>query len=153
MTSAIFGLGALVEKWPWLVSIVRVLGSAWLLWFSVRFFKVAIQFSRADARIEKAPLERPFRFFDAVLFQWVNPKAIIIAASTAGAYIAIADFAWQRALIIVGVFFACGLLACTSWMVAGDALNRYMSSGKAATWMNFGMGILIVSTAVLTLLG
>jgi threonine/homoserine/homoserine lactone efflux protein len=153
MTAAVFGLGTLVDRWPWLITVVRVLGAAWLAWLSVRFFKAAMSDLSTKARMESAPISRPFRFIEALLFQWVNPKGIIAALSSAGAYIAIADLAWQRAAILVGVFFTTGIFACTTWIVAGDALNRYLSSGKSATWMNAGMGLLILATAALILFG
>jgi threonine/homoserine/homoserine lactone efflux protein len=153
MTAAVFGLGSLVERWPWLVTVVRILGASWLAWLSLRFFRAAISDQSSAARMESAPISRPFRFLEALLFQWVNPKGIIAALSSAGAYIAIADQAWQRAAILVGVFFTTGLFACTTWIIAGDALNRYLSSGKSATWMNAGMGLLIVATAGLILFG
>jgi len=153
MTAAVFGLGSLVERWPWLITVVRILGASWLAWLSLRFFRAAISDQSSAARMESAPISRPFRFLEALLFQWVNPKGIIAALSSAGAYIAIADQAWQRAAILVGVFFTTGLFACTTWIIAGDALNRYLSSGKSATWMNAGMGLLIVATAGLILFG
>ncbi|MCH8072702.1 MAG: hypothetical protein IIA09_12180 [Proteobacteria bacterium] len=86
MTSAVFGLGSVVAKWPWLVT-------------------------------------------------------------------AITDSIVQRAMIIVGVFFIAGVVACPIWMMAGDALSRYMSSGKSATYVNLGMGTLILLTALHILLG
>lgn len=153
MTSAVFGLGSMVTRWPWLVPAVRIVGAAWLAWMSVRFFKAAITVSAKRVKRDVAPIGRPFRFFEAVLFQWVNPKAIIAALSSAGAYIAIAELAWQRALIIVTVFFFTGLFACSSWMIAGDALNRYLSSGKTAVWLNALMGVLILLTAAYILFG
>lgn len=153
MTAAVFGLGSLVDSRPWLITVVRILGAAWLAWLSVRFFRASSSDLSAEARMEAAPISRPFRFHEALLFQWVNPKAIIAALSSAGAYIAIADVAWQRAAILVGVFFTTGLFACTTWIVAGDALNRHLSSGKSATWMNAGMGVLILATAALILVG
>jgi threonine/homoserine/homoserine lactone efflux protein len=153
MTAAVFGLGSLVERWPWLVTVVRILGASWLAWLSLRFFRAAISDRSSAARMESAPISRPFRFLEALLFQWVNPKGIIAALSSAGAYIAIADQAWQRAAILVGVFFTTGLFACTTWIIAGDALNRYLSSGKSAAWMNTGMGLLILATAGLILFG
>lgn len=153
MASAVFGLGTLVEKWPGLLTIVRVIGATWLAWMSVRFFKAAMRTDEANSRIEEAPISRPFRFFEAVLFQWVNPKAIIASLSSAGAYISIAELAWQRAFIIVGVFFVAGLVACSSWMLAGSALNRCMSTGRSAPFINSGMGLLILATAVYILVG
>ena len=153
MASAVFGLGTLVDKWPWLITVVRIIGATWLAWMSMRFFKAAMRADLTGARVEEAPISRPFRFLEAVLFQWVNPKAIIASLSSAGAYISIAELAWQRAIIIVGVFFVAGLVACSGWMLAGSALNRYMSTGKSAPYINAAMGVLIVATAVLILFG
>ena len=153
MTSAVFGLGTLVEQWPWLLEVVRVLGASWLAWMSLRYFKAAIRINDIEGRMDVAPISRPFRFFEAVLFQWINPKAIVAALSSAGAYIAIADLAWQRAIIIAGVFFFTGLIACATWMIAGDALNKYMSTGKAAPWINIAMALLILGTAVFIFIG
>jgi threonine/homoserine/homoserine lactone efflux protein len=132
---------------------VRVLGAAWLAWMSLRFFKAALTISGKHAQADVAPIGRPFRFHEAVLFQWVNPKAIIAALSSAGAYIAIAELAWQRAAIIVTVFFFTGLFACSTWMIAGDALNRYLSAGRTAVWLNALMGFLILLTAAYLLFG
>jgi threonine/homoserine/homoserine lactone efflux protein len=98
-------------------------------------------------------VSRPFRFFEAVLFQWINPKAIILALSSAGAYIALAELAWQRAAIIVGVFFITGVVSCSTWMIAGNALNRWLAEGRSAKWANAAMGLLIVATAALILFG
>jgi threonine/homoserine/homoserine lactone efflux protein len=153
ITAAVFGLGTLVDQWPWLITFIKVLGAAWLTWLSLRFFRAAGSDLSTEARMETAPISRPFRFSEALLFQWINPKGIVAAVSSAGAYIAIADLAWQRAAIIAGVFFTAGLFTCTTWVVAGDVLNRYLSSGRSATWMNATMGLLILATAALILFG
>ena len=152
MTSAVFGLGSVVSKWPWLVTVVRILGATWLAWMSLRYFLAGLRGPAAASDSSPAPISRPFRFHEGVLFQWVNPKALVLVISAAGAYIAIAESIVERALIIVGVFFLAGVVSCSLWMIAGDALNRYMSSGKSARVVNFGMGILILLTALHILL-
>jgi threonine/homoserine/homoserine lactone efflux protein len=144
MSSAVFGLGSVVAQWPWLVTIVRILGAAWLAWMSLRYFLAGLRGPATDTDSSPAPISRPFRFHEGVLFQWVNPKALILVISAAGAYIAIAESIVQRMLIIVGIFFVAGLVSCSIWMIAGDALNRYLSSGESARYVNLGMGILIL---------
>ena len=151
MSSAVFGLGSVVAQWPWLVTIVRVLGAAWLAWMSLRYFLAGMH--GPESASASAPISRPFRFHEGVLFQWVNPKALILVISAAGAYIALAESILQRAMIIVGVFFLAGLISCSLWMIAGDALNRIMSSGRYARYVNLGMGVLILLTALHILLG
>lgn len=153
MTAAVSGLGAAVLQWPWLLTIVRALGAGWLAWLSLRFMRVAIS-RPADADSSNvAPIARPFRFYEAVLFQWINPKALILAVSSAGAFVAIAESAFLRTIIVVGVFFVVGVFSLSSWTFAGSALNRLLVSGRSGTWMNLGMGLLIMTTAIHILMG
>lgn len=153
VTAAVFGLGTLVARWPWLVTIARVLGAGWLAWMSLRFFRTALRNGETERSMDAVPISRPFRFFEAILFQWVNPKVLVAAISCSGAYIAIADEAWLRAAIMASVFFTVGGTSCTIWTIAGDSLNRYMSSGKSASWVNAAMGLLILLTAGHILMG
>ena len=98
-------------------------------------------------------MSRPFRFIEALLFQWINPKGIVAAISTSGAYIAVAESLWQRALILSGVFFLIGSVTSTTWVIAGNTLSRYLSTGRSAMWMNAAIGVLILGAAALILLG
>jgi hypothetical protein len=41
------------------------------------------------------------------------------------------------------------VLEGTFWMIAGNALSRYLSEGRAATCTNGGMGLLIIAAAAL----
>jgi len=153
MTASVLGLGTIVAKWPWLITGVRVLGASWLAWLGLRYLGAGLRGPAASADLSPAPISRPFRFHEGVLFQWVNPKALVLAISAAGAYIAIAESVLDRAIIIVGVFFLAGAINCTTWLLAGNALNRYLSSGKSASWVNGGMGALLLLTALHVLIG
>ena len=152
MTVAVLGLGSVVSQWPLLVTAVRILGSAWLAWMALKYLLVGIRGPAPVSGASPKPISRPFRFHEGVLFQWINPKALILVISAAGAYIAIAESIVERTLIIVGVFFLAGVISCTAWLIAGDALNCYMSSGRSARYVNVGMGILILLTALHILL-
>ena len=41
LASASLGLGSLVNQWPELIVVVRVLGAAWLVWLATRFLMAA----------------------------------------------------------------------------------------------------------------
>jgi len=153
MTTAVSGMGAAVLQWPWLLIVVRILGASWLAWMSLRFIRVAISKPVGLDSSKIAPIARPFRFYEAVLFQWINPKALILAISSAGAFMAIADSTYLRTAIVVGVFFVVGLFSLSSWIFAGSALNRLLASGRSASRMNLGMGLLILATAIHILVG
>ena len=59
MSSAVFGLGSVVAKWPWLVTVVRIFGAAWLAWMSFRYFLASLRGPATDADSSPAPISRP----------------------------------------------------------------------------------------------
>ena len=76
LTLVCAGLGSALVNWPLLLPIFRWLGAAWL---AVLAWQIAIA---------PAPGEggrgRVLGFLGAAAFQWVNPKAWLIAAGAAG---------------------------------------------------------------------
>lgn len=147
LSCVIFGLGAAVQEWPWLLTIVKILGATWLGWMSLKYLRLGIGRPENVSGPDKVPISRPFRLYEAVLFQWINPKALVAAVSSAGVFFSIAESTYLRAGIIVGVFFLAGAISCSSWMMAGDTLNRFMASGKSASLINLCMGFVILMTA------
>lgn len=157
--SAVFGIGALIESWPWLLVIVRIAGATWLSWMGFRYLRAGLAEawggagtasssgeSRADASTA-APLSRPLRFHEAVLFQWINPKAILISVSSAGAFVDLSEIVSERALLICGAYMSNGILAGSVWLTLGSMLNRFLSSGKSAAAVNLVMAALLLATA------
>ena len=152
MAASVFGLGIVVGQLPWLVTIVKLIGAAWLLWLAWSFFKTAMQ-SVGSVKTDDAPTQaRPFKFHEAAFFQWANPKALIMSLSAAGAYIALADTALVRALVICSVFIFFGSISSSLWTFAGNTLNKYMSGGRSAQILNGFMGLLLVATAIMIVL-
>jgi threonine/homoserine/homoserine lactone efflux protein len=151
VAASVFGLGAVIDSWPWLLTVVKIGGASWLFWMASRFLRASVTSATraSESRIET--ISRPFRFYEAVLFQWVNPKAIVISLSAAGAYVSISDQVIERAMVIGGVFFAVGSFSSSSWLTLGGALNHWMSSGRQATAINAAMGMLLLATAIYVL--
>lgn len=152
MAAAVFGLGITVTQFPWLVTFVKIIGAVWLCWMAFKFLKTAFQ-TTGETKVENAKSNaRPFRFYEAALFQFANPKAVIMAISAAGAYITIAETPLFRAFIISAVFVIFGFMSSASWTVAGHTLNRYMSAGRSARMINAVMGLLLIATAAIILM-
>jgi 4-amino-4-deoxy-L-arabinose transferase-like glycosyltransferase len=68
-----FGLGAALTAFPALHSALKIAGAAYLLYLA---WKIAMSRSVGDG---KGAEGRPMRFIDAAAFQWVNPKAWVMA--------------------------------------------------------------------------
>ena len=151
VASAVFGLGAVIDAWPWLLMVVKIGGASWLFWMASKFLRASATSATQGPESRVETISRPFRFYEAVLFQWVNPKAIVIAVSAAGAFVSISDEIIERAIVIGGVFFAVGCISSSSWLTLGGALNRSMSSGRSAITINAAMGVLLLATAIYVL--
>lgn len=173
LVSAVFGLGELVDRFAWTLDVVKIGGSVWLAWMSLAFFRVA--FARpagrtagtadavpagaepaaqsADDTRKPARRTRPFRSYEAALFQWVNPKAILMTVSAAGAYIALADTAGERALIFVATFVLFGAPCGLLWMLAGGVIHRFLTDRRHARILNGAIGVLLVATIWIILAG
>ncbi|HHL42066.1 MAG TPA: LysE family translocator [Hellea balneolensis] len=151
MLASILGLGILVERFPWLLSVVKVTGALWLAWLGFQYARAAFHHS---ASIKKATKNRsrPLRFYEAALYQWANPKAVIIAIAVAGAYVGISNNLALRASLICGAFIIAGAVAASTWTVAGSTLNRIMSNGRPALALNVILATLLFATALMILL-
>ena len=152
MASCVFGLGVVVEQFPWLVTIVKSVGAVWLTWLALKFFKAAINMDKRSGVIDAKENSRPLKFYEAAFFQWANPKALIMGLVASGAYVGIAQSASARALILCSIFLAVGIVSSTTWTLAGHTMNRFMSSGWSAIVLNLIMGMLLIATAVIILL-
>ena len=70
-----FGLGTLLTLFPPLHLGLKIAGGAYLLYLA---WKIASARTLSDGKTAAA---RPMTFFQAVLFQWVNPKAWVMAVT------------------------------------------------------------------------
>ncbi len=153
----VYGLGAILIKMPVLVSAVKTIGALWLVWLAFKFFLAAKQIhtkskSAKAQNNESKPGSRPLYFHEAALFQWANPKALIMAISTSGAFIAISDNIHLRAIFMGGIALFFAVISTTIWTVAGSGLGKLLSSGSKAVWLNAFMGLLLILTALIILL-
>ncbi|OWU83316.1 threonine transporter [Oceanicola sp. 22II-s10i] len=85
-TLAVIGLGVLVAQAAWTLTVMRILGSAYLLWMAYGAFRKAAQ-PGAIRPAEMPPLSRPRAFLTGYLMQITNPKAAVfwVAIASVGA--------------------------------------------------------------------
>lgn len=135
------GLGLVFAAVPALQVALKVAGAAYLLWLA---FKVATaHLGRDDG---KGPA-RPFTFWQAAAFQWVNPKGLVAALSAVALYIRPAHQAQDLAIMLV----AFGVITAGSaitWAGFGVALRRLLQEPRHARLFNGAMALLLVASIV-----
>jgi len=132
------GMGTVFELYPLLYDVLKVVGIAYLLWMA---WKIATSSSTMSSDDE---VKKPFTFLQAVLFQWVNPKAWVMVITAMGSFITSTQQAFLQVVIIALVYLCIGLLATNVWALGGVYLQRFISNEKRVRVFNVLMALLIV---------
>lgn len=137
------GLMGLFDLFPVLNIVLKVVSVVYLLWLA---WKIAGAGAPGDG---ETPRGKPMSFFQAVMFQWVNPKAWSMALT------AIALYAPDRNLLailfVAAVFGVINLPSTSLWAVMGVSLRGWLSSPARLRAFNWTMAALLVGSLALLL--
>ncbi|MHB0954139.1 MAG: LysE family translocator [Allorhizobium sp.] len=131
-----FGLGALLAAVPVLYTGLKIAGGLYLLYIAWR-----IGSSRTLG--EGKTSGRPMTFLGAAAFQWVNPKAWVMAVTAMAAYTDTVHYIASVAIVGL-VFGAVNLPAVSTWAGFGSALRDWLSHPVRLKWFNISMAVLLV---------
>lgn len=134
-----FGLGAVLTAFPMLHNGLKVAGSAYLLYLA---WKIASSRSMGGKGEERA---QPMRFLDAAAFQWVNPKAWVMAVTAMAVY-SNADRPYLSVVLVSVAFAVVNLPSVSVWAGFGMALRGFLSDPTRLKWFNIAMGVLLAAT-------
>jgi threonine/homoserine/homoserine lactone efflux protein len=140
-----FGLGSLVLEHPLVVTALHWGGAAFLLWLS---WKIAT----SSTGINSTPDSNPVGYLGAAVFQWVNPKSWLVAASAAGTFLsAEAGSPTLQAAVLAGLFLLAALPSCFLWLAFGAAVQHVLHSRRRLRLFNIIMGALLALSIALIL--
>ncbi|TJV74481.1 MAG: LysE family translocator [Mesorhizobium sp.] len=134
-----FGLGAVLTAFPALHTALKIAGAAYLLYLA---WKIAMSRSISGG---KGAEGRPMRFIDAAAFQWVNPKAWVMAITAMAVY-SNADHPFVSVALISIAFTIVNLPSVSVWAGFGTALRGFLSDPVRLKWFNIAMGVLLAAT-------
>jgi threonine/homoserine/homoserine lactone efflux protein len=134
-----FGLGALLLAFPALHTVLKFAGGAYLLYLAWR-----IASSRSLAKDGKAST-RPMTLLEAAAFQWVNPKAWVMAVTAMAVYTN-SERPLLSVLIVVVSFTLVNLPSVSCWAGFGTALRGFLADPVRLKWFNIAMGVLLAVT-------
>jgi len=135
------GLGAAFAAYPPLQVALKVAGALYLLWLA---WKIA---TSAPASDDEPHVAEPISFWQAALFQWLNPKALVAALSGVALYVRPAHWVADFTVLQI-VYTVATILAVATWTGFGVALRRVLADPKHARIFNFAMALLLVASIV-----
>ncbi len=144
----ILGLGLLMERAPGLTLAVQIAGASWLAWLGLKLCWSALHYEKKNNENSRKSQARPLKFSEAALFQWANPKALVMTTSCAAAFTGLSDIVWVRLIVMTTIFSFIGLGTSLLWTIMGSSLSRWLETGRKAAISQFLMGLLFVMTAI-----
>ncbi len=138
------GLGQVFRMLPWLQLALKLAGSAYLLYLAWRI--------ATAAPVRKTDVGRPIRFLEAVLFQYVNPKAWMMTVTISSAYTYEPRDLLADTLLIVAVHAVASLPTAVMWAWFGVALRRFLNEPKRLRIFNLTMAAMLVASLAFILL-
>ena len=133
------GLGAVLKAYPALDLALKIAGGAYLLYLA---WKIAMSRSLAAKGEAKAV---PITFFQAAAFQWVNPKAWVMAVTAMAVYTN-PEAPFLSMLLVTAAFAAVNLPSVSVWAGFGMALRGFLADPVRLKWFNIAMGVLLAAT-------
>lgn len=134
------GLGAVLTAYPQLHLALKVAGGAYLLYLA---WKIAMSRSLG----EKEDGTRPMAFLEAAAFQWVNPKAWVMAVTAMAVYTDPAR-PFLTMLLVATAFALVNFPSVSCWAGFGVALRGFLADPVRLKWFNIAMGALLAATLV-----
>lgn len=131
------GLVGIFDAYPLTYDILRVASIGYLIYLAWKI-ATAAPVQAADAT------GRPFTFFQAALFQWVNPKAWAMGLTAVTVYAPTQSF--DAILWVALIFGVINLPSIACWTVLGRQIQPLLSNGRRMQAFNIVMAGLLLTT-------
>ncbi len=136
------GIGELFTRYPQLHLALKYIGAAYLLYLAWRIAQSHGPENREAGR-------RPFTFLEAAGFQWVNPKAWMMAVSTIPAFTTIGGNYYAELAVIALVYAVICVPSCAAWCLFGVGIRQLISSPGTARAVNLALAAIVALSVVL----
>lgn len=140
------GLGFIFQTYPYLQQILKVLGCTYL------FFLAYKMFGSLHIQETKKETGRPLKFYEAALFQLLNPKAWIIAVTVVSVFIP-KDESFVTGLLFVAVIAPIvNIPSISVWVLFGSSIRAFISNSKVKKVIEMMLALLLVGTGFMILI-
>jgi threonine/homoserine/homoserine lactone efflux protein len=134
------GLGAVFLNFPVVHNLIKVAGSIYLLYLA---WKIA----NSSNQNASESLRKPLTFMQAAVFQWINPKAWVIAVGGIATYTTVGNVKEPVLIILLG-YLSVGSLCMAFWLLTGRYLQGFIHHQKQMQVFNLCMAVLLAGSIV-----
>lgn len=135
------GLGELFRSQPAVREVIRFIGIALMMYLAWRI-------ANAGSPTDGKRGVRPFRFYEACAFQWINPKAWVMSITASAAFVTGVAPVFESAVVSI-VFATLGLTSSFGWTTFGMQIGKVLKTESHRRMFGIAMGVLLALCAVL----
>ena len=135
------GLGKIFQIYPEIQSILKILCAIYLIYLG---YKIVGSFSKL-----KDDDSRPLKFYEAALFQIVNPKAWTISSMAASSFLPKDGNLFFSIMFIASVALIICPISISPWAAFGSGIKNLVKNNKIKVIIEFFLAFLLLITAIL----
>ena len=143
-TSLVFfltvGLVNVFKLFPVIQVVIRYLGTLFLLYLAYK-----ISFSKISSETKK---ENPVKFIETFLFQYLNPKGVMVAIVVVSTYVDLGEnyINYATQVILLALIFSGSSI--TLWTFIGKFLRKFATNEKFIKYFNYVMSVLLLLSII-----
>jgi len=135
------GIGALLQAVPAAEVMLKVVGSAYLLYLAFLVLR--------GGGIKRTDVSRPLSLWQAAAFQFSNPKAWIFAIAAVGTFLP-PSLPWLAGVtLLTGTLMVVVVGSSSIWAAGGAALGRFVGNERARRAVSVVLAVLLVASVAL----
>ena len=135
------GLAIVFNKFPMFQEILKILGSGFLIYMA---YKIAF-----GNKSDEKEIKNPAKFFNMIIFQFINPKAVLIAIITVSTFISQNENFVRDSIIVISFAIFFSFTSIMSWSVLGKFLQRFANNERFLTIYNYTMSFLLIICVIM----
>ena len=134
--SLIVGLINIFKIYPNIQEVLKYLGTLFLLYLAFK-----ISFSSSD---KSSNSENPVKFIETFIFQFLNPKGVIVGIIVVSTYIQVDENYVNYSLQVIILALLFSITSITSWTLVGRFLRKFATNEKFIKYFNYAMSVLLI---------
>ena len=139
------GLGVIFEKYPMIQDILKWIGTAYLLYLAWKIL--------GSLKVGDKDTSSPLKYYEAVIFQFVNPKAWVICITAVSLFLPREENLPISILFLVLLSSAVNLPCISCWALFGATIRNFLKNKKIKIVIEWLMALVLVLTSASILFG
>ena len=133
------GLASVFSAYPLLYNVIKYVGMVYMMYLT---YKIITSVTNTNINGSTQPIS----FIQAVLFQWVNPKAWIMAVAAVSTYTTKADNLFYQVLLISFIFLVTLFPSSGIWLLGGSIIQKLVKNQRQLRIFNLVMGAALLAS-------